>query len=68
VNSNPPTLLLGDASHFAWAFEQGIAPRAMTSDDAARAIESLAALRQFARAYPQVRIVFGHEGASRSLN
>ena len=68
VNSNPPTLLLGDASHFAWAFEQGIAPRAMTSADAARAIESLAALRQFARTYPQVRIVFGHEAALRSLN
>jgi N-acyl homoserine lactone hydrolase len=68
VNSNPPTLLLGDASHFAWAFEHGVAPRAMTSADAARAIESLTALRQFARTYPQVRLVFGHEGPTRSLN
>lgn len=68
VNTDPPTLLLGDASHFAWAFEQGIAPRAMTRDDAARAIESLNALRLFARTYPHVRIVFGHEAAPRSLN
>jgi glyoxylase-like metal-dependent hydrolase (beta-lactamase superfamily II) len=68
VNSNPPTLLLGDASHFAWAFEQGIAPRAMTKADAAHATESLAALRQFARTYPNVRIVYGHEAAARSPN
>src|SRR6185369_12068354 len=59
VNSDPPVLLVGDASHFAWAFEQGIAPRAWTSADGMRAIDSLAALRRFARAYPRVRIVFG---------
>jgi N-acyl homoserine lactone hydrolase len=61
VNGNPPTLLLGDASHFAWAFERDVAPRAFTSDDRARAVESLTGLRRFAVRYPQVRIVFGHE-------
>jgi glyoxylase-like metal-dependent hydrolase (beta-lactamase superfamily II) len=65
VNGNPPTLLVGDASHFAWAFEHDVAPRALTSADRARAIESLAELRRFAVQYPRVRIVFGHElGAS----
>jgi len=61
VNTDPPTLLLGDASHFAWAFEQNVAPRAWTSADGARAIESLASLRRFAARYPRVRIVYGHE-------
>jgi len=61
VNTDPPTLLVGDASHFAWAFEHDVPPRAWTSADRGRAIESLAALRTFAHAYPRVRIVFGHE-------
>jgi N-acyl homoserine lactone hydrolase len=61
VNGDPPTLLVGDASHFAWAFEQDVAPRAFTSNDRARAVESLAALRRFAARYPRVHIVFGHE-------
>ena len=67
VNGDPPTLLVGDASHFAWAFERDIAPRAFTSDDRARAVESLAGLRRFAARYPRVRIVFGHE-LGRSLD
>jgi len=67
VNGNPPTLLVGDASHFAWAFEQDVAPRAFTSDDRARAVESLTELRRFAVRYPRVRIVFGHEIPGRPL-
>jgi len=61
VNSDPPTLLVGDASHFAWAFEHDIAPRAWTSGDGAHAVESLVELRRFALQYPRVRMVFGHE-------
>jgi len=61
VNGDPPTLLVGDASHFAWAFEHDVAPRAWTSADGARAVKSLAELRRFAREYPRVRMVFGHE-------
>jgi glyoxylase-like metal-dependent hydrolase (beta-lactamase superfamily II) len=67
VNGNPPTLLVGDASHFAWAFERDVAPRAFTSDDRARAVESLTGLRRFAARYPQVHIVFGHEITARPL-
>lgn len=61
VNGNPPTLLVGDASHFAWAFEHDVPPRALMSDDRARAAESLTGLRRFAARYPHVHIVFGHE-------
>ena len=61
VNGDPPTLLVGDASHFAWGFERDVAPRALTSSDRMRAVESLAGLRRFAARYPHVRIVFGHE-------
>jgi N-acyl homoserine lactone hydrolase len=67
VNGDPPTLLVGDASHFAWAFEHDIAPRVFPSNDRARAVESLAGLRRFAARYPRVRIVFGHE-LGRSLD
>jgi N-acyl homoserine lactone hydrolase len=67
VNGTPPTLLVGDASHFAWAFEHDVAPRAFTSDDRARAAESLDGLRRFAARYPQIHIVFGHEVTARPL-
>lgn len=61
VNGNPPVLLLGDASHFRWAFEHDVPPRAMTSSDGRDADESLRQLRRFAARYPQVHVVFGHE-------
>ena len=65
VNSDPPTLLIGDASHFAWAFEHDVAARAFTSNDRARASESLTELRAFAARYPRVRLMFGHEIGAR---
>jgi glyoxylase-like metal-dependent hydrolase (beta-lactamase superfamily II) len=61
VNGDPPTLLVGDAPHFAWAFEHDVAPRAWSSADRPRAVESLRQLRSFADHYPQVRLLFGHE-------
>ena len=67
VNGNPPTLLVGDASHFGWAFERDVAPRAFTSDDRARAADSLAGLRRFAARYPRVQLVFGHEMTPRPV-
>jgi N-acyl homoserine lactone hydrolase len=67
VNSERPVLLIGDASHFAWAFEHDVAPRSWTSADAAHAVESLAELRRFALKYPQVRVVFGHEVGSPAI-
>ncbi len=54
-----PVLFVGDASHTRWGFEHGVAPGKATDHAAAR--ESLRRLAAFHRAYPQVRLVFGHE-------
>ena len=61
INGSPPVLLTGDASHFEWAFKAGVAPRGWNQAGTARAYQSLALLRDFARAYPSVRLVYGHE-------
>jgi len=61
INSSTPVLLTGDASHFAWAFKSGVAPRGWNKAGTARAYVSLEQLRTFARAYPNVRIIYGHE-------
>jgi glyoxylase-like metal-dependent hydrolase (beta-lactamase superfamily II) len=61
VNSATPVLLTGDASHFGWAFRAGVAPHGWNSSGTARGYASLEQLRAFARAYPAVKMVFGHE-------
>jgi N-acyl homoserine lactone hydrolase len=61
INGPRPLLLTGDASHFAWAFKAGVAPRGWNQAGTARAYQSLALLRAFARAYPSIRLVYGHE-------
>lgn len=61
VNGARPVLLTGDASHFAWAFKNGVAPRGWNAAGTARGYVSLEQLRAFARAYPGVRLVYGHE-------
>ena len=61
INGPRPLLLTGDASHFAWAFKAEVAPRGWNQTGTARAYQSLALLRAFARAYPSIRLVYGHE-------
>jgi N-acyl homoserine lactone hydrolase len=61
INGARPALFTGDASHFAWAFSAGVAPRGWNPAGTARGYQSLDQLRAFARAYPNVRIVYGHE-------
>lgn len=61
VNGPQPILLTGDASHFRWAFESGVAPRGWSEAGTARGYQSLALLRNFAKTYPSVRLVYGHE-------
>jgi glyoxylase-like metal-dependent hydrolase (beta-lactamase superfamily II) len=61
VNGSPPVLLTGDASHFAWAFQAGVAPRGWNSAGTARGYVSLEQLRTFAKTYPSVKIIYGHE-------
>jgi len=57
----PPVLLTGDASHFEWAFNAGVAPRGWNESGTARGYQSLALLREFAKAYPSIRLAYGHE-------
>ena len=61
INGSTPVLLTGDASHFEWAFRTGVAPRGWNQAGTTRAYQSLAQLRVFARAYPNVKLVYGHE-------
>jgi glyoxylase-like metal-dependent hydrolase (beta-lactamase superfamily II) len=61
INGPMPVLLTGDASHFAWAFHNGVAPRGWNKAGTARGYTSLEQLRSFARAYPSVKLIFGHE-------
>lgn len=53
-------LLLGDASHTAWGWQQGVPPGSY-SIDAARGMDSLQRLRDFARLLPDVRVHPGHQ-------
>lgn len=61
VNAPQPVLLTGDASHFAWALANGVAPRGWNAAGTARAYLSIEQLRAFVRQFPQVRIVYGHQ-------
>ena len=61
VNGTAPVLLTGDASHFGWAFQAGVGPRGWDTAGTARGYVSLEQLRGFARVYPRVKIIFGHE-------
>jgi glyoxylase-like metal-dependent hydrolase (beta-lactamase superfamily II) len=64
INGAKPVLLTGDASHFAWAFKTGVAPHGWDKAGTARGYVSLEQLRAFSRAYPGVKLVYGHEAAS----
>jgi glyoxylase-like metal-dependent hydrolase (beta-lactamase superfamily II) len=61
INGSTPVLLTGDASHFAWAFQAGVAPHGWNKAGTARGYVSLKQLRAFARAYPGVKLIYGHE-------
>lgn len=54
-----PYLFTGDASHTCRGFDLGVEPG--WTDDRKQAIASLDKLRTFARAYPAVKVVCGHE-------
>jgi N-acyl homoserine lactone hydrolase len=67
VNGQQPVLLTGDACQFEWAFKAGVAPRGWNQAGTARAYQSLASMRDFARTYPGVRLVYGHERGTLQL-
>lgn len=61
INGPTPVLLTGDASHFAWAFKAGVGPRGWNQAGTKRGAVSLEQLRAFARTYPSVKVIYGHE-------
>jgi glyoxylase-like metal-dependent hydrolase (beta-lactamase superfamily II) len=61
INGASPVLLTGDASHFAWAFKNGVGPRGWNDAGTARGRVSLERLRAFALAYPSVRLMYGND-------
>jgi glyoxylase-like metal-dependent hydrolase (beta-lactamase superfamily II) len=61
INGAVPVLLTGDASHFAWGFKTGVGPKGWNDAGTARGRVSLEQLRAFAKAYPSVSLIYGHE-------
>jgi len=61
INGPTPVLLTGDASHFAWAFKTGVAPRGWNKGGTARGYVSLEQLQAFAKAYPSLKLIYGHQ-------
>lgn len=60
INTKPaPLLLTFDASHLKAGFDLGVIPGAYVDRTAAEA--SLAKLRALAAAFPQIKVVYGHE-------
>lgn len=55
-----PVLLLGDACHTRWGWENDVEPGTFTAD-APRGVESFKKLRAFAHAHPQVVVRMGHQ-------
>ncbi len=53
-------LLVGDASHTRWGWENGVEPGTF-SLDGPRSAESLAALRELAREFPEMDVYLGHQ-------
>lgn len=61
VKKTGPVLLTGDVSHTRWGFENDVVPGGFNDGDPKDSRRSLEQLIAFAKAYPQVRVVFGHE-------
>ena len=55
-----PKLLVGDASHTRWGWENGVEPGTF-SVDAPRSALSLAVLRELAQEFPQLEVYLGHQ-------
>ena len=55
-----PKLLVGDASHTRWGWENGVEPGTF-SVDAPRSALSLAVLRELVQEFPQLEVYLGHQ-------
>jgi glyoxylase-like metal-dependent hydrolase (beta-lactamase superfamily II) len=54
-----PVLLVGDASHTKWGFENGVEPGFIADREAAQ--RSLSQLKELARQFPSIKVIYGHE-------
>jgi N-acyl homoserine lactone hydrolase len=64
-----PQLLTGDGCHTAWGWHHGVEPGTFNTDGEQSA-QSLAALRSFAKAHPEVTVHLGHQpltGVSKNM-
>lgn len=55
-----PKLLVGDACHTRWGWENGVEPGTF-SLDLDRSVESLAVLRELVREFPEIEVYLGHQ-------
>lgn len=61
ITKTGPVLLTGDVSHTRWGFENGVTPGRFNDGDPQDCRRSLEQLIAFKKAYPEVRVVYGHE-------
>ena len=55
-----PKLLVGDACHTRWGWENGVEPGTF-SLDRPRSVQSLAGLRELAKQFPEMEVLLGHQ-------
>ena len=60
ITTDGPQLMIGDATHTRWGWENGVEPGSYSSDVPLSAT-SLAALRELATAVPEIRVHPGHQ-------
>ncbi|GAL34027.1 beta-lactamase-like [Vibrio maritimus] len=53
--------IVGDASHFGYAYDNSYPPAALSEDLRQQAATSLAAIKTFSGQHPDVKLVFGHQ-------
>ncbi len=61
ISKTGPVLLTGDVSPTRWGFENGVIGGGFNDGDPRDAHRSLEQLIAFKKAYPEVRVVYGHE-------
>lgn len=61
VTKTGPVLLTGDVSHTRWGFENNVIPGGFNDGDLNDSRRSLEQLIAFKKAYPQIKVIFGHE-------
>ncbi|MCP4137092.1 MAG: MBL fold metallo-hydrolase [bacterium] len=65
ITKKGPVLIIGDAAHFKWSFENNVAPEPWSEEVREAAKQSLNELRAFAKKYPGVEIRFSHDSVLR---